>query len=211
MWEAGTPRAGRRPGSGAQATRERPVSRGSRCQAARSVGTFVLLREVPMMKSAAFVCGSVVLALAASGCSGHTAGTTTSGSSGSTGAGGAGGAPSIPYPTCPTTRSAVFTGTLDGMPFDKTVAVNGTKVDHINAPETATVYFEPDGELDLFWAGTLDNFTRFPTTGTLLFPGETTKHSVKAGSTIVFSSKGQGNLLMDLVLEDGELFVCSFW
>jgi hypothetical protein len=161
-----------------------------------------------MMKSAAFVCGSVVLALAASGCGGDTTGTTASGSSGT---GGAGGGPSIPYPACPTTRSAVFVGTMDGTPFEKTVSVNGAKVDQINKPETVTVYFEPDNELFLYWAGPLDNFTRFPITGTLLFPGESTKRAVKAGSTIVFSSKGQGNLLMDLVLENGELFVCSYW
>lgn len=164
-----------------------------------------------MMKSAAFVCGFVVLALAMNGCGGDTTGTSTSTStsSGAGGGGGAGGGPSIPYPTCPTNMVAVFAGTLDGMPFDKTVSVDFAKVDDINTPETVTVYFKPDGELDLVWAGKLDNFTRFPITGTLLFPGESTKRAVKAGSTIVFSKTG--HLLMDLVLENGELFVCSDW
>ena len=164
-----------------------------------------------MMKSAVFVCVFVVLALATTGCSGETTATgTSSGSSGAGGGGGAGGGPSIVYPTCtPHQGVTILTGTLDGMPFDKTLPVNGSYVDYINTPKKVVINFEIDGGIDLVWTGMFDNGTRHPAAGTLLFPGESVKRAVKPGSTIEFSSNE--SFLMDLLLENGELIGCSNW
>jgi hypothetical protein len=171
------------------------------------------LREVPMMKSTAFVCGSVILMLTMSGCSGDTTGTTASGSSGSSGAGGAGGAgggPPFPYPTCtPHQGVAILKGTLDGMPFDKTIPLSGSQLNNISKPGTIFDHFIPDGRIDLVWTGVFDNGKRHAASGTLWFDGETTKREVKVGSTIEFSN--DGSFLMDLLLDNGELVACSNW
>jgi hypothetical protein len=93
------------------------------------------------------------------------------------------------------------------MPYDKEFPMNGSDLNNLFKPYTASVYFDPIGRIELAWAGTFENNKPYATTGTLSFTAESTKREVKAGSTIVFTQTGA--FLMDLVLDNGELLGCS--
>jgi hypothetical protein len=93
------------------------------------------------------------------------------------------------------------------MPYDKAFPMNGSGANAFIMPYTAGAYFDPVGEIELVWTGMPENDKPHPATGTLSFTSEPTKREVKVGSTIVFSHTGA--FLMDLVLDNGELLVCS--
>ena len=158
-------------------------------------------------KSAVFVCVLGLLAAATCGCSGEGPSTSSSGSSGSGGAGGGDGGPPIVYPACTMKTGILFRGTLDGKPYDKAFPNNTSQLNNIQKPFWALVDFEPAGRIDVFWTGEIDNDKPHPATGTLEFTSEIGKREIMPGSTIVFSHTGA--YLMDLVLANGELFVCS--
>jgi hypothetical protein len=160
-----------------------------------------------MMKSAAFVCGSVVLALAASGCSGGGESTAAGTSSGSSGGDGGGGWPTITYPECKA-NNTVLTGTLDGMPFDKTIPQTGGGSSREDQLKTAEVDFSPDGAIHFFFIDDGGLYGRNTATGFLRLPGETEDRQLLYGSTILFDK--QGPFKMKLVLDKkGELVGCS--
>ena len=157
-------------------------------------------------KSAVLVCGLGLLAAAMCGCSGEGT-STSSGSSGSGGAGGGDAGPPIVYPACTTKTGVLFHGTLDGKPYDKAFPNNTSQINNIQKPFWALVDFDPAGRIDVFWTGEFDNDNPHPATGTLEFTSEIGKREILPGSTIVFSHTGP--ILMDLVLNNGELAVCS--
>ena len=133
-----------------------------------------------------------------------TASTTTSGTGGG-GAGGGGGGPPVDYPPCQDNQ-AIFTGDLDGQPFDKTIPTTGESLDQGNVPPYVTVYLPDAGKLHLIWMGLAEPEKPKPTTGYLILPGEMVQREVLVGSSVII--EGDHRVKVDLLMTQGHLIGC---
>ncbi len=142
------------------------------------------------------------------GCAGNgstTGAASTSTTTGGTGGSGGGGGSGVAYPPCQDNQ-AIFTGELDGQPFDTTIPTTGYSLDQGNDPPYVTHYFLDGGEMHLIWQGLAEPEKPKATTGHLIFPGETTPREVLVGSTVIVEIDRR--FRVDLLLNQGHLIGC---
>lgn len=111
------------------------------------------------------------------------------GQSTSTGAsdGGGDGGVTIDYPAC-VDHSAVFAGSIDGLPFNETIPAQPASLSQFDNPHYLDISFTESGGIHLIWTEDAGPVDPVAVAGTFRFPGETTDHAVLSESTMILGN-----------------------
>jgi hypothetical protein len=108
------------------------------------------------------------------------------------------------YPACQLHKT-VFSGTLEGEPFEKTFTNQSTLLSQLDNPPTLKIDFVEGGNLQLTWSGVIANEQQTDVTGTFTIAGESAR-TVGSGSTLEILGEGYQ---LDLKFGTDEIFGCA--